>query len=418
MRAKLQLFRPIAGALFLLVGLSSPVSAQARVDWDPRPSIRVGDDVRLDFRLKIQGDIRDFSPGQPIDDEGFHLHRRRAGVEGTLYKRVTFQIERELRKRGPWRDVFVNVEVVNALEVRAGKFKMPFGLEETTSTTDLDFVSRTLGSDALTPAREVGVMAHGRTGPHFEYEAGLFRNDGDNARLNGLLFLLPGEVMTKSRRSVAARVIVTPWRRGGGSRPRIGAAITSSSSPDGLNSLRGRSTYDTLFAERVYVRGRRLRTAFEGEWDPGALGFRGEYIRVTEERLGQGLGDVDLSDYIGRAWYVSAAWVITGEEKAGGVRPRRSLFKNGFGAIEVATRFEALGFRSGSTAGPAFTNPRSDHVAPNEARVWTAGVNWYLNRWVRLQGNAVRESFEDASRTPVPGDSTFWSGILRMQVVL
>ena len=81
-------------------------------------------------------------------------------------------------------------------------------------------------------------------------------------------------------------------------------------------------------------------------------------------------------------------------------------------------RFEVLGFHSGSTGGPAFANPRADHVAPNEARVWTAGVSWYPNRWVRLQGNAMRETFENADRTPVPGDSTFWSGVLRMQVVL
>jgi len=413
-----QLFRLFASALFLLIGLSSVLSAQAQVDWDPRPSIRVGDDLRLDLRLKIQGDVRGFSPDQPIDDEGFHLHRRRAGIEGTLFERVTFQIERELRKRGPWRDLYANVEVVEAFEVRAGKFKMPFGLEQTTSTTDLDFVNRTLGSDALTPAREVGVMAHGRMGSLLDYEAGLFRNDGENARLTEPAFLLPDEVPTERSRSVAARLVTTPWGRGGGSRPRIGVALTSSSSPEGLNSLRGRSTYDTVFAPRVYVRGNRLRTGLEGEWNPGALGFRGEYIRVTQERLGQGLGDVDLSDYIGRSWYVSAAWVITGEEKAGGVRPRRSLFQDGFGAIEVATRFEALGFRSGSTEGPAFANPRADHVASNEARVWTAGVNWFPNRWVRLQGNAVRETFEDANRTPVPGDSTFWSGILRMQVVL
>jgi len=413
-----QLFRRFAGALFLLIGVASPLSAQTRVDWDPRPSVRVGDDLRLDFRLKIQGDIRGFSPDQPIDDEGFHLHRRRAGIEGTLFERVTFQVERELRQRGPWRDVYANVEVVEAFEVRAGKFKVPFGLEQTTSTTDLDFVSRTNGSDALTPAREVGVMAHGRMGSRLEYEAGLFRNDGENARLSEPAFLLPDEVLTERSRSVAARVVTTPWGRGGGSRPRIGVALTSSSVPDGLNSLRGRSTYDTVFAPRVYVRGTRRRTGLEGEWNPGALGIRGEYIRVAEERQGQGLGDIDLSDYIGRSWYVSAAWVITGEEKAGGVRPQTSLFQNGFGAIEVATRFEALGFRSGSTEGPAFTNPRADHVAPTEARVWTAGVNWYPNRWVRLQGNAVREAFDDAGRTPVPGDSTFWSGVLRMQVVI
>ncbi len=412
-----QLFR-VFSALLLIVGAYSPVSAQTRIDWDPRPSIRVGSDVRLDFRLKVQTDVRRFSPDQPTDDGAFHLHRRRAGIEGTLFERVTFQIERELRRRGPWRDVYANVEVVKAFEVRAGKFKMPFGLEQTTSTSDLDFVNRTFGSEALTPAREVGVMAHGRMGSALEYEAGVFRRDGENARLSEPRFLLPDEVSTERSRSVAARLVTTPWGRGGGSRPRIGVAITSSHVPEGLNSLLGRSTYDMVFAPRVYVRGNRLRTGLEGEWNPGPLGFRGEYIRVAEERLRQGLGDADLSDYIGRSWYASASWVVTGEEKAGGVRPRASLFQGGFGAIEVATRFEAMRFRSGSDEGPAFTNPRADYVAGNGTRVWTAGVNWYPNRWVRLQGNAVREAFEDAERTPVSGQRTFWSGILRMQVVL
>jgi len=261
-------------------------------------------------------------------------------------------------------------------------------------------------------------MAHGRAGRLLEYEAGLFRNDGENARLREPVFLLPDEVLTERSRSMAARVVTTPWGRGGGTRPRLGVALTSSTIPEGLNSLRGRSVFDTVFAPRMYVRGTRTRAGLEGEWNPGALGFRGEYIRVAEQRMGQGLGDVDLSDYIGRAWYASASWVVTGEEKAGGVRPRAPLFQGGFGAIEVATRFEALRFRSASDEGPAFTNPRADHVAGNEARVWTTGVNWYPNRWVRLQGNAVREAFEDAERTPVPGERTFWSGILRMQVVL
>ena len=388
------------------------------MDWDPRPSLRVGDDVQIDFRLKIQTDFRGFSPEQPTEDGTFDFHRRRAGIEGELFDRVTFQIERELRRRGPWRDAYANLEVAEAFEIRAGKFKMPFGLEQTTSTMDVDFINRTLGSQSLTPARDVGVMAHGRLGRLLEYEAGGFRNDGENARLTEPMFLLPGEQPSESNQSFAARVVATPWGRGGGSRPRLGVAFTSSDVPDGLNSLRGRSVFDTVFAPRVYVRGNRTRRGFEGEWNPGPLGFRGEFIRVNEQRLGQGLGDVDLSDYIGEAWYASASWVITGEEKAGGVRPRRSLFRNGVGAVEIGTRFETLQFRSASDEGPAFNNPRADHLVGTEIRVWTTGINWYPNRWVKIQGNAVREAFSDGEPTPIAGERTFWTGIVRLQVVL
>ncbi len=78
---------------------------KTRIDWNPRPSLRIGDVARIDFRLKLQFDFRAFSPDQSTDDGTFQLHRRRAAIEGRLFKRVDFQIERELREGGPWRDV-------------------------------------------------------------------------------------------------------------------------------------------------------------------------------------------------------------------------------------------------------------------------------------------------------------------------
>jgi phosphate-selective porin len=194
--------------------------------------------------------------------------------------------------------------------------------------------------------------------------------------------------------------------------------VTFGEMVEGLNSLRGRTVFEAVFMPRVYVRGDRTRAGFEAEWNPGSLGFRGEYIRVNEQRIGQGLGDADLSDYIGESWYVSATWVVTGEEKAGGVRPRGALFRQGIGAVEIGGRLESLRFGSASRAGPAFTNPRADHVAPNEVRVWTTGVSWFVNRWVRFTGNAIREALSDAARAPIAGERIYWSGILRFQLVV
>jgi phosphate-selective porin OprO/OprP len=400
-------------------GVPDAPAEPVRMDWDPRPSIRVGDLLRLDFRLKLQGDLRRFSADQSTDDGTFEFHRRRVGIEGELFdQRAEFQIERETRDGGSWRDVYLNVRVADAFEVRAGKFKIPFGLEETTGTTDLDFVDRTLGSDILAPARSVGIMAHGEIGRLFEYEAGGFRKDGENARLTEPAFLLPGEAPSDTGGVIAARIVGTPWGRGGGSRPRFGLAATSGSTREGLNSLRGRTVSGYPFFPRVNVNGRRVRVGLEGEWNPGPLGFRGEYIRDAEERLRQGLGDVDLSTLIGHAWYLSATWVLTGESKAGGIRPGNSLFAGGMGAVEIGTRLETLAFGSVADQGPAFRNPRADHLLGNADRVWTTGVNWYVNRWVKLQGNAIREALDDAERTPVPGRRVFWSGVLRMQLVI
>ena len=396
-----------------------PPPRPVRMDWNPRPSIRLGSVGRIDFRLKLQGDARTFDPEQDADLDTFHLQRRRAGIEGELFGRVEFQIERELREQGPWRDVYVNLDLANWLELRGGKFKVPFGLEETTSTMDLDFVFRTVASDTIAPARDVGGMAHGRIRRALEYEVGFFREDGENARLTEPAFLLPGEPEPPGGHIFAARVIAAPIPRGrNDERLRVGVAVTSSELPEGLNSLRGRTVFESAFFPRVYVRGRRLRLGVQGEWNPGRFGMRAEYMRATDDRNGQGLGNVDLSDMRAQGWYGSATWVITGERKADGIRPRRPLFAGGVGAIEVGSRVETLSFTSIAQDGPAFRNPRAAHIAENKEWVWTTGVNWYPNRWMKIQGNAIREHILDELRTPVAGQRTYWSGIVRLQIAI
>ncbi len=406
-----------------LPAAQAPPAAQeepgVRVDWNPRPSLRFGDVARIDFRLKLQTDFRGFDPAQDEEIDTFEFHRRRAGIQGVLFRRLEFEIERELREHGPWRDVFLNLNAANWLEVKGGKFKVPFGLEELTGTMDLDFIFRTLASDTIAPARDVGVMGHGRFRRALEYEVGVFRNDGENARLTEPVFLLPGEAEPVGGRVFAARLVAVPIPLGpNDERLRVGFAATSSDLPDGLNSLRGRTLFGSPFFPRVYVRGKRTRLGAEASWSPGRFGFRAEYMRATDDRDGQGLGDIDLSDMVSRGWYASVTWVVTGEGKADGIRPRNPLFQGGIGAVEIGTRFEELSFGSVSRDGPAFRNPRAEHIAENRDRVWTTGVNWYPNRWIKIQGNAIREQLLDEERSPLAGRLTFWSGVLRLQVVL
>jgi len=63
-------------------------------------------------------------------------------------------------------------------------------------------------------------------------------------------------------------------------------------------------------------------------------------------------------------------------------------------------------------------SPRSDVILRNRDQVVTFGVNWYVNRWVKVQGNVIRETIEDPLRGPLPSKPSFWSQVLRFQVVL
>jgi phosphate-selective porin len=182
-----------------------------RLVWDDRPSFRFGNLLRVDVRFKFQGDFR--GSQQDLSDSGglWDVHRRRVGLEGTFLKHFEYQIEKELKKKGPWRDVFVNFRYFSAVQIQVGKFKVPFSLEQTTGSTQLDFIYRSLLANQIAPARDVGAMVHGRLFRALRYEAGVFRRDGENASITEPMFLATGEKVP-SQRSVAARVVVTPLR--------------------------------------------------------------------------------------------------------------------------------------------------------------------------------------------------------------
>lgn len=419
--------------LVVLMAVASPAAAQGvppakpdeppiRFVWSDQPSIRAGV-FRLDLHARFQADFR--RADQDLEQEGgtYETAHKRIGVSGRITNRVRFEIERELRRENPWRDVFVNVEIARALEVRAGKFKVPFSYEELTGVTRIDFVYRSLLAQIISPARDVGVMAHGEVLRRiFAYQVGVFRHDGDNARLREPIFLLPGEEQPKADRSIAARLTAEPLRHAAGPRELrrlfLGAALTTSDVPEGLNSLRGQSLFGTEFAERMYVLGQRRRIGVEAVWMPGPFSVKSEYARATEQRKRQGLRDDDISDFLSTAWYLSGTWAVTGEAKNGDIEPRKPIFQGGFGALELAVRYERIGFTSDSKVGTPFANPRADPLLENSETIWTFGVNWYLNKWGKIVVNGVRESFQDPERTAVPGRRTNWAAVTRLQFAM
>jgi phosphate-selective porin OprO/OprP len=381
-----------------------------------RPSFRFGDVLRIDLRVKLQGDHRTFTPPErePIDGRTV-MDRRRFGLQGEFLRDFDYEIEYETKsgETRPWRDVFVNYGPFDAAEIRAGKFKIPFSREQLTGAADLDFIYRSLAASTLAPARDGGVMVHGRlAGRIIEYQAGVFRHDGENARIDGDSF---------TGRTFAVRTLVSPLRRPGDAEWRelaFGVAVTTSNVREGLHSLDGEALYGEDFFERVYVQGGRLRVGTEVSWTPGPAAVSGEFMHVQDERHGQGLGDLDLPRFIGRGWYVTGTWVLTGEDKSGGITPRRELLRGGFGAIEAAARYEMLRFGSSEHADVPFANPRAANLLGNSDRILTIGLNWYPNRWLKIQANAAREDIEDPDRAPLPGRAVYWTQIFRVQFAM
>ena len=383
--------------------------------WSPIPAIT------LDFKTRIESEMRTATPSLGLDQGQIQWQDRRIGVEGTAFKRITFEVSRELSQdfetahdlseKTAWKDTFVDVRVNRALHVQAGRFKLPFGREETTGETNLDFVHRSLAARVLSPGRDVGIMTHGRLfDRRVSYEAGYFTRDGDNGRTSQT---------QGGRDGVVARVEFMPFvsfANGALAPLEVGVAMADSQVDNRLG-VRGRTVLgDGIFFDRVYVNGQRRRIGFDAAWERGPGSVSAEYITSSDERKAMGFNGDDLPSVDAKSWYVAGTWAITGERKHGRLEPRHDLLRGGIGAVELSVRVEQLRFDAATYPGSEFGVPAATALSANADHAITLGINWYVNHYVKLQGNIVREWIEDPERSPAPAaGGRFISPVLLLQ---
>ena len=83
------------------------------------------------------------------------------------------------------RDLYLDITRNPWASVRLGQFKVPFGIQEMTSSGDQEFVDRSIASAAFAPSRDQGVMLFGTSfGKTFGYEAGMFNGYSRNRNAN------------------------------------------------------------------------------------------------------------------------------------------------------------------------------------------------------------------------------------------
>jgi phosphate-selective porin len=393
----------------------TPAFAQVKLTFDNHPAIDFGNAFTASVRVKSQNDWRDF-PSEPGSDQKnvFDPYRERIAVEGKILGRVVYHVEREFHATSsPWKNIYLDTRVIHGVHVQGGQFNMPFGLDQTTSLMNQDFNYHSLAGAFLAPGRGLGVMAYGDFFKKnlLAYEAGVFRQDGDNTRSAQLqgVHVAP---------TFAGRIVVKPfskWQPLHVARSmETGFAFSDGVLPAGLYSLKGQTIPGDAFVQKVYVNGRRQRLGAQLQWRPGPFGVQAEAIRVRDTRLGQGIEDEDLPALLERAWYVSGTWLMTGEHKKDTITPARPFLNGGYGAIEFGARLERLSTGNGPAVSATLYGPRSPNVFSTADLVWTTGVNWYLNKFFELSLNVVRED-RTLPRTSTLSPGPAWSRTFRIE---
>jgi phosphate-selective porin OprO/OprP len=345
----------------------------------------------------IQADNRTFfndkdNHGKSIQgNDGFLLRRARPIFSGTVYKDFDFMFVPDFGGSSVQIfDAYMNYRYAPWLQLRAGKFKTPVGLEQLQSDQYTFFNERALPT-ALVPNRDVGFQLWGDVADgRLSYAAGVFNGVGDGRNSANADF--------EDHREFAGRLFLQPFK-GTGVTPLQGLGFgvagswgNTSSNSTGLPSAfltDGQQQFFAYTNTSVVANGEHWRLSPQGYYYYGPFGFLGEYV-ISDQKVSKGAASARLEN---TAWQVAGGWVLTGEDATfTGVTPRHPFDPraNHWGAVQLVARYADLDVDN--KAFPIFANPAT---SASEAKAWAVGLNWYLNRNIRVNASFSRTTFSD-----------------------
>jgi len=377
-------------------------SADAAAKSAPKISLGTGGfnltSADTNFSISLHGyvqlDSRTFLQNTAPGVDGFIFRRIRPIISGTVFHDFDFLIMPEFGGSSPSiYDAYVNYRPWPELQLQAGRFKSPIGLERLQSAKYLSFNERSLVTD-LVPNRDLGVELHGDLfDSQVSYAAGIFNGVADEANT--------GNSDVDNDKEFAGRLFFQPLKAtdigalqglgfgvGGSYGNEYGSSdLTSGYTTDGQQKF---FTYNPA-AGSVTANGAHWRISPQGYYYWGPFGLLGEYA-ISDQRVKLTAAPGTAADLRNTAWEVSASWVLTGEDASyNGVTPRHpfSLHKGGgWGAWQLVARYAELNVDD--TTFPTFANPATSASA---AQAWSVGLNWWLNKNVLILTSFSRTTF-------------------------
>lgn len=341
---------------------------------DGTSRLRLGGYMQFDGRY-FAGDGADALTNQ------FAFRSIRPELRGTLFDRYDVRLLPDFAGgKLVIQEAYVDIHVSDAIRIRFGKYKVPFGLERLQPEIATTFVERGLPT-LLTPNRDLGVQVHGvLAGGVLAYQIGVFDGVADNASV---------DTDTSDHKELVARAFVTPLATsdplvralGVGGAMMVGYEHgTLAQTGLGAWLTQGQTTFfqyrtGPSLATSPIADGRHVRATVHASWYAGPFGLMAEYVRSSQH---VGLADHSPALVIAGAWQVLGQWVISGGSSTfEGVVPtgRRS------GAFDVAARIGGIRLQSDD----AFTAGLADPAkSARKALSAGGGADWLPNRSLRF----------------------------------
>lgn len=338
-------------------------------------------------------------------NSGTNFRRARLGMDGKVFGDFDYNVLLDFgggggaEDAGRIQELWLQYSGWKPWHFRIGAFAPLEGLEDANSTNGMPFLERPAPVD----------VARGLAGGDYRTGAQAWAN-GDHWLVSGAV---TGNLVSTINSTGSAtgqnfdeqlglvgRLAATPlhgadWLVHVGVNGSYVARVADAAGPD---TAAGR--YTIQFRERPELRvdGTRLvdasaieaKHAYTGGLELAAqkknFYIEGEAFRYGLERRNSLLPDPHFSGF-----YVEGSWILTGETRR--YNPATASFDappvtNGFngkdkwGALEAALRYSDLDLNYDQGSQAAATP--ADGVRGGEQKIWTAGLNWYLNPVVRF----------------------------------
>lgn len=337
---------------------------------DAKTKLKIGGFTQFDGRFFV-------AEGNDPHTDTFGFRSIRPDLQGTLFEHFDFRLLPDFANaRVVIQDAYADIHYGEAVKVRFGKFKVPFGLERLQGETNTLFVERGLPTQ-LAPNRDLGVQVFGDVG-QVSYQVGAFNGVADGGS---------SDSDVSDDKELAARVFVKIIPQLG-----VGGAVTYGHKSGTLAQTdvptfktQGQTTFfayrtGTTLMDTVVADGVHWRATGQAAYYAGPIGVLAEYIRSVQHVVLDGNHQRVAAD----SWQAAAQWVITGDDATfKSVTPRRPLdpAKGQWGAFDVGARIGELRLIDGDV----FDNGYADRTK-SARRAYSAGggASWYPNKNFRF----------------------------------
>ncbi len=417
-----------------------------------RNSIQLTGRMHLDYR---DSDIDGSASSNALSDrdtatmaDQFELRRARIGVKGKIAKDFKYEIVTNIPGTATVDVAYLDFAKYDQAQIRVGKFKQPFNLEEQISSNNITMMERSYINQTA-PGKKLGLMVMGAPTAGMTYAGSVFQHNDTELNIGpdsknsfaGRATLNFAEIMGNKE------MVMHLGLSGFESNYAVGSAQSSQADKDygttstsnntqtatisafrsagrGLNNIfRGQvygvacTTSDISCASEFSASVRQQALGLEGIFAYGPFKLMGEYSAGDYRGRGQYTASANEVKYDTKTYYLEAGYFITGEKYAdsykGGVfssfKPKNEfdLDKGNLGAIELAFRAEGFDVEdttlSATTAGrlqgilsSTDSGSSSTSGVKSGAKTYTAGVRWILNPNLILKGNYAYTDFDSA----------------------